>query len=116
MLENWYKTILQNEISLEKGLTTSVFFLFKFFTRAMNAIMENVDVPSNVKSKLPKEVSDNLNIVFNLSKDMGVDIEYMKRYYCCMLYALDYHSEAEKVKTSLNIKKGKIFPPKFLTS
>ena len=79
----------------------------------MNAIMENVDVPSNVKSKLPKEVSDNLNIVFNLSKDMGVDIEYMKRYYCCMLYALDYHSEAEKVKTSLNIKNGEIFPQIF---
>jgi hypothetical protein len=68
----------------------------------MNAIIENVDVPTSVKAKLGKEVSDNLNIVFNLSKDMGVDVEYIKRYYCCMLYALDYHSEAEKVR---NLKK-----------
>ena len=69
----------------------------------MNAIMENVDVPSSTKSKLDKEVSDNLNIIFNLSKDMGVDVEYIKRYYCCMLYSLDYHSEAEKVNILTDI-------------
>jgi hypothetical protein len=59
--------------------------------------MENVDNPTNIKSKLPIEVNDDLNIVFSLSKDLGVDIEYVRRYYCCMLYALDYHAEAEKV-------------------
>jgi hypothetical protein len=63
----------------------------------MNAIMENVENPTNVKSRLPSEITDNLNIVFNLSKDMGIDFEYIKRYYCCLLYALDYHYEAEKV-------------------
>lgn len=67
----------------------------------MNAIMEDVEEPTSVKSKLPKEINDHLNIVFNLSKDMGVDIEYIKRYYCCMLYAFDYHSEAEKVSTTI---------------
>ena len=66
----------------------------------MNAIMEGIDSPVNVKAKLCKEIAENLNIVFNLSKDMGVDFEFIKRYYCCILYALDYHSEAEKV--SLN--------------
>jgi hypothetical protein len=59
--------------------------------------MENVENPITVKSKLNKEVTDNLNMVFNLSRDMGVDSEYISRYYCCVLYALDYHSEAEKV-------------------
>ena len=73
----------------------------------MNSIMENVEVPTSIKAKLGKEVTDNLNIVFNLSKDMGVDVEYIKRYYCCMLYALDYHSEAEKV-TTLNPNLGLI--------
>lgn len=63
----------------------------------MNAIMDDVENPTSIKSKLSKDVVDNLNIVFNLAKDMGVDFEYIKRYYCCMLYALDYHSEAEKV-------------------
>ena len=47
----------------------------------MNSIMEKVNAPLNIKSKLDKEVTDNLNIVFNLSKDMGVDVEYIKRYY-----------------------------------
>jgi len=41
--------------------------------------MENVEVPTNIKAKLAKEVTDNLNIVFNLGKDMGVDVEYIKR-------------------------------------
>jgi hypothetical protein len=72
-----------------------------FFTKALNAILEQVELPTNIKCKLPKEVSDNLNMVFNLSKDMGVDDEYVKSYYCCMLYALDYHSEAEKLLHSL---------------
>ncbi len=31
---------------------------------------------------------------------MGVVDEYLKSYYCCMLYALDYHSEAEKMLNS----------------
>ena len=72
-----------------------------FFTKAMNAIMANVESPANIKAKLSKEITDNLNIVFNLSKDMGVDFEYIKRYYCCMLYALNYHSEAEKILHTL---------------
>jgi hypothetical protein len=63
----------------------------------MNAIMANVDEPSNIKSKLPIDIKTNLDIVFNLSKDMAIDFEYIQRYFCCMLYALDYHSEAEKV-------------------
>ena len=67
----------------------------------MNAILEHVDNPTHVKCKLPKNVLDNLNIVFNLSKDMGVDSEYINRFYCCVLYALDYHSEAEKVLQSI---------------
>lgn len=74
---------------------------FQFFTKALNAIMEHVEYPTNLKSKLSQEISSNLNIVFNLTKDMGVDNEYIKRYYCCMLYALDYHGEAEKVKLKL---------------
>lgn len=71
--------------------------LSKFLTKALNAIMKDVDRPANVRSKLADEVNENLNIVFNLSKDMGVDEEYIKRYYCCLLYALDYHYEAEKI-------------------
>jgi hypothetical protein len=67
----------------------------------MNALLEHVENPTSVKSKLPKDVQDNLNIVFNLSKDMGVDSEYINRFYCCVLYALDYHSEAEKVLQSI---------------
>ena len=59
--------------------------------------MREVENPANVRSKLSDEVNENLNIVFNLSKDMGVDEDYMKRYYCCVLYALDYHFEAEKI-------------------
>ena len=62
--------------------------------------MENVENPTTIKSKLPKETAEIFNIVFNLSKDMGVDVEYVKRYYCCMLYAVDYHAEAEKVNSS----------------
>jgi hypothetical protein len=60
--------------------------------------MERVESPASIKSKLNKEVSDHLNMVFSLSKDIGVDTEFIKMYYCCMLYALDYHGEAEKVK------------------
>lgn len=63
----------------------------------MNSIMENVENPVTIKSKLAKEVNDNLETVFTLSKEMGVDSEYIRRNYCCILYALDYHSEAEKV-------------------
>lgn len=59
--------------------------------------MKDVDRPANVRSKLADEVNENLNIVFSLSKDMGCDEEYIKRYYCCLLYALDYHYEAEKI-------------------
>lgn len=69
----------------------------KFLTKALNSIMENVQNPISIKSKLADDVKENLAIVFNLSKDLGVDLEYLKRYYCCLLYALDYHSEAEKV-------------------
>jgi hypothetical protein len=65
----------------------------------MNSILECVEEPTSIKSKLPKEITDHLNIVFNLSKDMGVDLEFIKRYYCCILYAMDYHSEAEKVSS-----------------
>ena len=74
--------------------------IFKFFTKAMNSIMEHVDAPISIKSKLPKEIDDNFNTIFNLSKDMGVDLEFIKGYYCCMLYAFDYHNEAEKVRES----------------
>ena len=63
----------------------------------MNSIMENVENPTSIKSKLAKEVNDIIETVFKLSKDMGVDLEYIKRNYCCNLYALDYHSESEKV-------------------
>ena len=63
----------------------------------MNAIMANVEIPTNVKAKLSNEIKKNLDIVFGLSKDMGIDFEYIKRYFCCMLYALDYHEEAEKM-------------------
>jgi hypothetical protein len=63
----------------------------------MNSIMENVENPTSIKSKLSKEINDNLDTVFSLAKDMGVDSEYIRRNYCCMLYALDYHNEAEKV-------------------
>ncbi len=59
--------------------------------------MENVQSSTSVKSRLENDINDNLNIVFNLSKDMGVDFEYIKRYFCCLLYGLDYHYEAEKV-------------------
>ena len=67
----------------------------------MNAIMENVENPTSIKSKLPKEIDDNFNTLFNLSKDMGVDPEFIKGYFCCMLYALDYHNEAEKVNKKI---------------
>ena len=63
----------------------------------MIAILETVENPSSVKSKLANEIHENLVIVSNLSKDMGVDPEFVKRYLCCMLYAIDYHAEAEKV-------------------
>lgn len=59
--------------------------------------MKEVEEPTNVRSKLADDVVENLNLVFSLSKDMGVDEEYIKRYYCCLLYALDYHYEAEKI-------------------
>lgn len=64
----------------------------------MNSIMENVELPITTKSKLPKDIDESFNTVFNLSNDMGVDSEFIKGYYCCMLYALDYHNEGEKVK------------------
>ena len=35
---------------------------------------------------------------------MEVDLEYIKGYYCCMLYALDYHLEGEKVIEKFQIK------------
>ena len=63
----------------------------------MNCMLEDVEQPATIKSKLPKETVDHLSIVFNLSKDLAVDLEFIKRYYCCVLYAFDYHSEAEKV-------------------
>lgn len=63
----------------------------------MNSIMENVENPANIKSKLTKDINDIIETVFTLSKEMGVDLEYIKRNYCCVLYALDYHSEAERV-------------------
>lgn len=63
----------------------------------MNAIMKDVEFPTSVKSKLSDDINENLSIVFNLSKELGVDEEYMRRYYCCLLYALDYHYEAEKI-------------------
>ena len=59
--------------------------------------MKDVDNPVSVKNKLPKETDETLLTIFNLCKDMDVDLEYIKGYYCCMLYALDYHSEGEKV-------------------
>ncbi len=69
----------------------------QFFTKTMNSIMETVELPVTTKSKLPKEIDECFSTIFNLSKDMGVDLEFIKGYYCSMLYALDYHNEAEKV-------------------
>lgn len=59
--------------------------------------MQNLEHPTGVKSKIADDINDNLKIVFNLSEDMGVDKEYIKRYYCCMLFAMDYQHEAEKI-------------------
>ncbi|RNA40948.1 rab3 GTPase-activating non-catalytic subunit-like, partial [Brachionus plicatilis] len=68
-----------------------------FFTKALNSIMKQVKNPTNIRLKLPEDVNESLTTVFNLSKDMEVDSEFIKRYYCCLLYALDYHFEAEKI-------------------
>lgn len=68
-----------------------------FFTKAINSVLENATYPKNTKSKLPKEYDKNLETIFSLSKDMGVDSEFIKGYYCCMLYAIDYHNEAEMI-------------------
>lgn len=59
--------------------------------------MKEVKDPINIKAKLPEDINESLTTVFNLSKDMEVDSEFIKLYYCCLLYALDYHYEAEKV-------------------
>jgi hypothetical protein len=36
-------------------------------------------------------------MALNLSKEMGIDNEFVKRHYCCILYAIGYYNEAEKV-------------------
>jgi hypothetical protein len=28
---------------------------------------------------------------------MNIDVEYVKRYYCCILYAIEYYTESEKI-------------------
>lgn len=63
--------------------------------------MKEVKNPTNIRAKLPEGINESLTTVFNLSKEMEVDSEFIKLYYCCLLYALDYHYEAEKV---LNVK------------
>jgi hypothetical protein len=75
--------------------------------------LDSVEAPLNVKSRLQGDVTEHLNIVFNLSKDMGVDFEYIKRYYCCILYGLDYYGEAEK--TLHTIKESELIASQLLT-
>lgn len=54
------------------------------------------------KAKISKEIPDLFSMALNLSKDMGIDSEYVKRHYCCILFAIGYYSEAEKVKLVFN--------------
>ena len=65
--------------------------------KIINSIVEQISGTDNEKERLEKETQDLFSIALNLSKEMGIDNEFVKRHYCSILYAIGYYNEAEKV-------------------
>lgn len=68
-----------------------------FFTKVINSLTESIQPAEDVASKLPQDIHENFDTILNLCKDMNLDIEYVKRYYCSILYGIEYYTEGEKI-------------------
>ena len=58
----------------------------------------------NEKEKLEKDIQDLFTIVLNLSKEMGIDNEFIKGHYCCILFSKNYYYEALKIMHTIKDK------------
>jgi hypothetical protein len=72
--------------------------------KIINSIVEQINVTENEKEKLDKEIQDLFTIVLNLSKDMGIDNEFIKGHYACILFSINYYDEAQKIMHTIKDK------------